>query len=153
LSAVPGLSDPMRADPVRVIRVVSAAIVRDGALLLVRKRGTDAFMLPGGKAERGEDEAATLLRELDEELGCGLHSGSVALLGRFAAPAANEPGFTVHAAVYCGRLDGTPAIRAEIAQMLWFDPEACDGDVVLAPLLRQHVLPALLGKARQGRCP
>ncbi|ACI52749.1 NUDIX hydrolase [Gluconacetobacter diazotrophicus PA1 5] len=126
-----------------VIRVVSAAIVREGALLLVRKRGTDAFMLPGGKAEPGEDEAATLRRELDEELGCGLHPESVALLGRFAAPAANEPGFTVQSAVYRGRLEGRPAIRAEIAQMLWFDLRASHGEAVLAPLLRLHVLPAL----------
>ena len=41
----------------RVISVV-AAVIRDdsGRVLLVRKRGTTAFMQPGGKRDTGEDE-------------------------------------------------------------------------------------------------
>ncbi|WP_220791614.1 NUDIX hydrolase [Gluconacetobacter dulcium] len=128
----------------RVISVVSAAIVRDGALLVVRKRGTDSFMLPGGKGEPGETEAETLQRELREELGCGLHSDGLALLGHFEAPAANEPGCLVRAAIYRGDLDGVPVIAAEIAEMLWLDVEGEeDPPIRLAPLLNRHVLPAL----------
>lgn len=34
---------------------VSALVLRvDGAMLMVRKRGTTAFMLPGGKPERAK---------------------------------------------------------------------------------------------------
>ncbi|POF63356.1 NUDIX hydrolase [Novacetimonas maltaceti] len=76
----------------RDIRVVCAAIVRDGALLCVRKSGTALFMLPGGKPEAGEEALATLHRELVEELGCGLRPGSARLLGQYAAPATHEGG-------------------------------------------------------------
>jgi 8-oxo-dGTP diphosphatase len=54
-----------------VISVV-AALIRDEArcVLLVRKRGTKAFMQPGGKRDRGESDLAALSREIVEELGC-----------------------------------------------------------------------------------
>jgi len=53
------------------IRIV-AALIRDeaGRVLLVRKRGTTAFMQPGGKRDPGEDDMAALAREIAEELGC-----------------------------------------------------------------------------------
>ena len=39
-----------------------------GRCLLVRKRGTEYFMQPGGKPEIGEASEAALIRELEEEL-------------------------------------------------------------------------------------
>jgi 8-oxo-dGTP diphosphatase len=42
-----------------------AALIRDadGRVLLVRKRGTSAFMQPGGKRAAGESDIATLTRD------------------------------------------------------------------------------------------
>ena len=50
---------------------VVAALIRDdgGRVLLVRKRGTTAFMQPGGKRGAGESDVAALAREIDEALG------------------------------------------------------------------------------------
>jgi len=79
-----------------IISVV-AALIRDdaGRMLVVRKRGTEAFMQPGGKRDAGEDDLTALEREIGEELGCRMVPGSARSLGQFDCPAANEPGCRV----------------------------------------------------------
>ncbi len=91
---------------------VVAALIRnaEGRVLLVRKRGTAAFMQPGGKIDPGEDDTAALTRELNEELGCR-PSSAAKPLGVFHAPAANEPGRQVKAAVYAVDVADAPARR------------------------------------------
>jgi 8-oxo-dGTP diphosphatase len=126
---------------------IVAALIRDasGRVLLVRKRGTSAFMQPGGKRDAGEDDATALARELDEELGCQVVSGSLKPLGAFVAPSANEPGWMVQAAVYAVDVTGTITARAEIEEIAWIDPVQADG-LTLAPLTRDHVLPLALSQ-------
>jgi 8-oxo-dGTP diphosphatase len=124
-----------------IISVV-AALIRDeaGRMLVVRKRGTTAFMQPGGKRDAGEDDLTALDRELGEELGCRMVPGSARPLGRFDCAAANEPGWRVRASVYAVDVRGPVVPQAEIAEVLWIDPEAAVS-IVLAPLTRDHVLP------------
>lgn len=124
-----------------MIRIV-AAVLRDaeGRVLLVRKRGTEAFMQPGGKREPGEDDRSALVRELREELGCAVHGAKAAYLGTFTAPAAHEPGQSVEAAVYAVETDDKIAAHAEIEELIWVDP-AAPVSVPLAPLTRDHILP------------
>ncbi len=125
----------------RTIEVV-AALIRDnaGRVLLVRKRGTLAFMQPGGKRDPGEDDTAALSREIVEELGCGVVAGSIRPLGEFNAAAAHEPGFRVQASLYCVDVTGAVAPGQEIDEAIWIDP-AAPPDIPLAPLTRDHVLP------------
>ena len=121
-----------------VIRIVAAVIVDErGRLLLVRKRGTTAFMQPGGKLEPGESPVYALGREVREELGVGMTD--VRELGHHTAVAANEPGHSVAADLFFVTLDGVPQIAAEIEEMAWIDPHA-PGDIELAPLTRDTVL-------------
>jgi 8-oxo-dGTP diphosphatase len=123
------------------IKIVAALICDDaGRVLLVRKRGTTAFMQPGGKRDPGEDDIAALSREIAEELGCGLVRGSIRPLGEFNAIASNEPGWRVQACLY--GIDVTGEIRPshEIDETIWIDP-AAPPDIPLAPLTRDHVLP------------
>lgn len=140
-----------RAEPA-VIRIAAAVIV-DGAgrMLLVRKRGTTAFMQPGGKPAGDETEAGALEREIFEELGCGLEPGSCRPLGRFSAPAANEPGWTVEAELFSVRLAGEIRLDAEIEEAVWVDPDV-ELPLDLAPLTRRHALPLARDlKLRAGR--
>jgi len=128
----------------RIIKIV-AALIRDeaGRVLLVRKRGTTAFMQPGGKREPGESDVAALGREIAEELGCRALTDTMRPLGRFDCIAANEPGFTVQAAVYAVEVEGELAPQAEIDEAVWVDPARLP-DLPYAPLTRDHVLPLAL---------
>ncbi|WNV11344.1 NUDIX domain-containing protein [Tardiphaga sp. 709] len=125
----------------KIIGVV-AALIRDdrGRMLVVRKRGTEAFMQPGGKRDAGEDDLTALGREIGEELGCRMVPGSAQALGQFDSVAANEPGWRVRASVYAVEVDGAIAPQAEIAEAIWINPTAPEA-IVLAPLTRDHVLP------------
>ena len=126
---------------VGTIRIV-AALIRDrsGRVLLVRKRGTKAFMQLGGKLDAGEDDITALSREISEELGCILDPESVLPLGAFDAIAANEPGFRVEANLYRVDVTGEISPSREIDEAIWVDP-ASPPDIHLAPLTRDHVLP------------
>jgi len=128
-----------RCDDARVVRIAAAVIVNGrGQTLLVRKRGTRAFMQPGGKFAEGETAPIALTREIREELGCTV-TGCRAL-GRFRAPAANEAGWSVEAELFFVDLDGEVSPAAEIEEVLWRAPDDVDG-LELAPLTRDHVLP------------
>jgi 8-oxo-dGTP diphosphatase len=134
------------------IRVV-AALIRDdlGRMLVVRKRGTEAFMQPGGKRDAGEDDLTALGREIGEEFGCRMVPGSARSLGQFDCAAANEPGWRVQASVYAVDVHGAVVPQAEIAEILWIDP-AAPASIVLAPLTRDHVLPLVsVGKTSRLR--
>jgi 8-oxo-dGTP diphosphatase len=129
-----------------VIRIVAVVIVdADGRVLLVRKRGTTAYMQPGGKLLTGETAAAAaaaLRREIAEELGIAVASSAIRPLGRHVAEAANEPGFLVEAALFSVDLAGLPRAAAEIDEIAWVDP-AAPGDIEIASLTRDAVFDLL----------
>ena len=119
----------------------SVCVLRDGALLTVRKRGTSRFMLPGGKLEPGETPVECAVREASEEIGLVLDPADLIELGDWTAAAANEPGALVQSTVFLAPA-GQPDPRAsgEIDELRWQPLDEWADD--LAPLL-EHVLPAL----------
>jgi len=122
---------------------VSAAVVTDvaGRALVVRKRGTDVFMQPGGKPEPGEGPEQSLVRELAEEIGADVGMDRLQALGTFETDAANEPGHRVVADAFAVRLDpGDVVIGAEIAEARWITRDEASA-VALAPLSRDILLP------------
>jgi 8-oxo-dGTP diphosphatase len=121
---------------------IVAALVRDqaGRVLLVRKRGTQPFMQPGGKLQASECHLAALRRELNEELNCSMADESGVFLGTFTAPAANEAGYLVEATLFSVSLIGAVQPAAEIEEIIWLHP-APPFSVELAPLTRDHILP------------
>ena len=140
---------------------VSAVVVcnRDGQVLTVRKRGTEGYMLPGGKPEPNETPVETASREVAEELNFGVTAEQLNPLGTFEEAALNEPDHTVLAHVFLW----TPAPgedlerlaelqpAAEIAELRWVDP-AQKNLTDQAPLNVNVVFPALAeGGAHEPR--
>lgn len=130
--------------------VVSAVCVFDdaGRLLTVRKRGTDKFMHPGGKPEAGESAAQAAARELEEEVGIVVAAEDLEPFGSWLAEAANEAATQIEATVFTAPTLMNPAggwtarPSAEIAEIRWLELDGVLPDD-LAPLLTDHVLPAL----------
>lgn len=126
-----------------VLRIVAAlAVDESGRVLLVRKRGTEAFMQPGGKLEPGETPAQALVRELEEELAVTVTESELEHLGRFDEAAANEPDTSVDADVFAVRIPTDVEPHAELEELRWLAVEEFD-DVVVAPLMVRHMVPIL----------
>ncbi|WP_293699284.1 NUDIX domain-containing protein [uncultured Agrococcus sp.] len=131
------------------IITVSAVLFQrlDGTVLTVRKRGTDMFMLPGGKPESGESAADCARREVREELGITLEPADIEPFGTWDAAAANEAGATVRASVFRASEAASAAVpraQAEIEELRWIHPVAGIDDPAEAPLNRDHVFPMLI---------
>ncbi|MGI8627184.1 MAG: aminotransferase class I/II-fold pyridoxal phosphate-dependent enzyme [Geodermatophilaceae bacterium] len=93
--------------------------IRDGRLLVVRTKGNDAFYLPGGKPEPGEDPVTALVREVDEELGLQLRGESLQEAFTVEDAAHGLPGQRVRMRCFTGPATGQPQARAEIEALDW----------------------------------
>lgn len=126
----------------KTIRIAAALVLRgNGDALLVRKRGTTAFMQPGGKIEPQETSEEALIRELFEELRLAADISDLAFLGQFQALAANEPDHIVIADIFRLHVEDAAIIAtAEIEEVRWVSP-VDPGDLPMAPLTEHHILP------------
>ena len=130
---------------------VAAVVLRDaeGKVLTVRKRGTSRFMLPGGKPEPGEQPRQTALREVQEEIGLEILPDALVALGRFTAPAANEPDHQVISDAFVAEdLDQSLLLdelrpAAEIEEIRWPTLDDLLTGTDVAPLLSEQIIPAL----------
>jgi 8-oxo-dGTP pyrophosphatase MutT (NUDIX family) len=139
--------------PETTLRIAAAYLHRaDGRTLLVRKRGTTAFMQPGGKIEPGETPLHALIRELREELNFTFAPATALHVGQFSSPAAHEPGYWVTADLFRIRTAAEFLPAAEIEEIIWIDPMA-PGELELAPLTRDHVLPVCGGYIHHSTTP
>ncbi|WP_434680091.1 NUDIX domain-containing protein [Pseudomonas sp. R1-18] len=124
-----------------VIHIAAALLIGpDSRTLLVRKRGTEAFMQPGGKIEPGEPAEQALVRELKEELGLDVEPALLAFLGEFTAPAVHEPEFEVICQLFQVHSSETVVPAAEIEEVIWIGADT-HPDLPLAPLTRDVILP------------
>lgn len=125
------------------ITVSAIAFLRDdGRVLTVRKRGTQRYMMPGGKPEAGERAIDTAVREVREELGIEIGPDALRPLGEFDSHAANEAGHALRATVFVTREPVDPVAQAEIDDLRWADP--ADPDDAQAPLNLDLVFPLLV---------
>ena len=116
-----------RTYPQRPFLAVSAAIVRDGKILVVRRAQPPAqgvLTLPGGVVEVGETLMEAVAREVREETGMAI--APVALAG-FREAIVRDPQDRVerHFVILCfaSRWQaGEPALNEELSEAHWLDP-------------------------------
>jgi 8-oxo-dGTP diphosphatase len=107
--------------------VVIASAAEDARVLLIR-RGNSPFAgswaLPGGFVEQGEQVAEAAPRELAEETGLRLDSGSLELLGVYDTPGRDPRGWTV-SAVYVAHVADESAVAGadDASDARWFKLE------------------------------
>ena len=111
---------------------VSAAIFRDGRILLVRRARSPAkgfYSLPGGRVEFGETLHAALHREVDEET--ALKIEIIGLAGwREVVPRAGGGGHYLIMSFAARWTAREPVLNDEHDDFRWVDPDAL-GDLKL----------------------
>lgn len=144
--------DP-RAYPDRPYLAVSAAIIRDGRVLVVRRARGPAlgvWTMPGGVVEAGETLTEALVREIDEETALAVEP--VALAGhREVVVRDDERRVSRHFVILCFAarwLSGEPRLNEELSEARWLRPaelaglKTTDGlaDIVAAAFERMEAL-------------
>ena len=121
-----------RTYPQHPILAVSAAIIRDGKVLVVRRARKPAlgiYTLPGGGVETGETLVQAVTREVREET--SLEIEPVALAGhREAIVRDAQGGVERHFVILCFAarwLAGEPKLNEELDDARWLDPAELSG--------------------------
>jgi 8-oxo-dGTP diphosphatase len=130
-------------EQMKIIHTVGLAYIQDGKLLLVRKKQTTRFIVPGGKREANEPEIDSLEREVWEELHCHINLPTLQFLGEYTDRAANEPNALVAMKLYTGNLLGVPQPSSEIEEFQWIDVFH-HGAFPLADLVKHKILPHVI---------
>ncbi|MGE5159263.1 MAG: NUDIX hydrolase [Gemmatimonas sp.] len=123
---------PPPARPQHPQLAVSAAIFRDGKVLLVRRARSPAkgfYSLPGGRVEFGESLHTALMREVAEETGLTIEI--VALAGwREVLPSNAGSGHYLIMSFAAHWRQGEPRLNEELDDFKWLPPTAL-GDLRL----------------------
>lgn len=130
------------------ITIASAMILNNkNEILLVRKKGSTFFQLPGGKIKNGETYFQTLQREIFEEIRLEIEESNCIFLGDHETDAVNEENTRV-----CGNLFEVIdtnidriQIQNEIEEMAWIN-QTNYKDYKWAHLAEEFILPIWLKK-------
>ena len=116
-----------RTYPQRPYLAVSAAIIRDGKVLMVRRARKPAlgiYTLPGGVVEAGETLTRALTREVREETALAIEP--VALAGHREVIVKDADGrIERHFVIMCFAsrwVSGEPVLNEELDDARWIDP-------------------------------
>jgi ADP-ribose pyrophosphatase YjhB (NUDIX family) len=122
-----------RVYPAAPILAVSAAVIRDGKVLIVRRAprppAGGLYTLPGGVVEVGETLTEAVVREIREETALTIEP--VALAGYREVIGKDDDGrIRRHFVIlpFAARwIAGEPMLNEELTEALWLDPAAVTG--------------------------
>jgi 8-oxo-dGTP diphosphatase len=121
-----------RAYPERPYLAVSAAIIRDGHVLVARRARGPAlgvWTLPGGVVEAGETLSEALVREVAEETGMTIEP--VTLAGHREVVTRDDGGrVSRHFVILCFAsrwVEGEPRLNEELSEARWLRPSELAG--------------------------
>jgi ADP-ribose pyrophosphatase YjhB (NUDIX family) len=125
----PTIADDPRAYPDRPFVAVSAAIFRNGQLLVVRRAkpaSGQIFTLPGGVVEAGETLVEAVRREVREETALEIAPVSLAGHREFIVrdDAERVARHFIILAFSAHWVAGEPALNDELAEYRWVEPAA-----------------------------
>jgi 8-oxo-dGTP diphosphatase len=116
-----------RIYPARPILAVTAAIIRDGKVLIVRRARPPAgglYTLPGGGVEPGETLFEAVMREVREETALEVEPVGIAgyreAIGRDAGGRVERHYVILPFAARW--LAGEPVLNEELSEAMWLDP-------------------------------
>ncbi|MDF2476587.1 MAG: hypothetical protein K0S24_2070 [Sphingobacterium sp.] len=117
----------------------------DGDLLMVRKKGSKYFQLPGGKIATGESDVEALIRELGEELQFDASGMVLQFMGLHSTKAVNEVDTLVEGHIYLIKLEAKFSFvpQAELEELQWIKKDNWQ-NYQLAHLAEEFVVPKWL---------
>ena len=130
----------MVAHPNHPQLAVSAAIFRDGKVLLARRARSPArgfYSLPGGRVEFGESLHAALAREVDEETGLQIEIAGLAGW-REVLPSAGGGGHYLIMSFAARWVAREPVLNDELDDFRWLPPDNL-GDLKLTGGLQEVI--------------
>lgn len=119
----------------QIIETVAYIHIENKRILLAQAKGKKAYLMPGGKKEKDEDNIAALIREIQEELSVYLEPDSIQFYKTFEAQAHGKPkGVIVRTHCYFGKHTGTLKPNNEIADLKFFTQQEYSQMEDYAPL-------------------
>lgn len=137
--------DRKRDPNLNAIQKVGAAVVRDGKVMVLRKKTQPSpeYYMAGGKMEGDETQRETLARELDEELGVEVEDYEY--IGSFEDEAVFEKTpIVIHA--YYVKVGGQPQPANEVKEYAWIGPDFEAKGYEVSSIMAKCVIPRLVEK-------
>ena len=100
---------------------IGLILIHNGKLLMVRPKGRNVFLFPGGPREAGENDAQCLVRKVKQELGIETDIASIQYYGTFTAQAHGQaPGVLAKLTCYMANCKGKIRATNSIDEFAWF---------------------------------
>lgn len=129
--------------PDKAIHKIGAAFLMNKKIIVVRKKGTEEFIILGGRHDGDETHEQNLKKEAREEL--QLKISDFSYLGRFEDIAIFE-NVPIIMDVYLVKCTGNPKPDSEIKEYLWVDKNYDRSKIKLGSVLEKFVIPTLVEK-------